>query len=356
MDRRVVAQLTTDITNIGQTGILGDRMPNRGEVPKSGIIRVVARKAQRKRAGTAGVAGSIGDLGPVRECAVIRLLAEEDCLGGAVGDLREPDTLHGGHQSTVGNDPTAVPAVNLEGRRVIDAAGDTDIARHKERDPLPRRVATAHHARQRTRRTDTDAHFKLIEHLPVVAIGGVVVTDPTGGVVLCARRSACFIEPVIERGLLQEWQQNDPPRVAVEIGGRAFDPSRRKRLLRRLMPQQAQPDLLEVVEALNLPGRLSSRLHRRQQQPHQHADDGDHHQQFHQREAHPRGAPAAEQGNRRDSRGHGGTPTVRGSKYALMRMTRADFPCRHAKALRVEPGGQIFFLEFPHLDGGTQRG
>ena len=53
------------------------------------------------------------------------------------------------------------------------------------------------------------------------------------------------------------------------------------RLLDLLVVQAAQGDLLEVVPALRLPGGLPRRLHRRQQQRDQDADDRDHHQKFH---------------------------------------------------------------------------
>ena len=45
-----------------------------------------------------------------------------------------------------------------------------------------------------------------------------------------------------------------------------------------------QADLLEVVDALGTPGGLAGRLHGGQQQRDQDGDDGDHHQQFDQRE------------------------------------------------------------------------
>ena len=46
--------------------------------------------------------------------------------------------------------------------------------------------------------------------------------------------------------------------------------------------------LLQVVDALRAAGRFARGLHRRQQQRHQNADDGDHHQQLDQGEAAPR--------------------------------------------------------------------
>jgi len=47
----------------------------------------------------------------------------------------------------------------------------------------------------------------------------------------------------------------------------------------------SQADLPEVIGALRPPGGFAHRLHGRQQQRDQHADDGDHHQQFDQGES-----------------------------------------------------------------------
>jgi hypothetical protein len=46
-----------------------------------------------------------------------------------------------------------------------------------------------------------------------------------------------------------------------------------------------QPELLHVVAAAHSPRRFAGRLDRRQQQPDHHPDDGDHHEQFDEREA-----------------------------------------------------------------------
>ena len=48
---------------------------------------------------------------------------------------------------------------------------------------------------------------------------------------------------------------------------------------------QAEAELLQVVDALGPPGRLASRLDRRQQQRDQHRDDRDDHQQLDQGES-----------------------------------------------------------------------
>ena len=52
-----------------------------------------------------------------------------------------------------------------------------------------------------------------------------------------------------------------------------------------MMAVQGKRQLLEPVAAGRPSGRLACRLHRRQQQPHERADDRDHDQQFHERKA-----------------------------------------------------------------------
>ena len=52
-----------------------------------------------------------------------------------------------------------------------------------------------------------------------------------------------------------------------------------------MMVVQGQRQLLEPVAAGRPPGRLACRLHGRQQQPHERADDGDDNEQLHEREA-----------------------------------------------------------------------
>ena len=46
---------------------------------------------------------------------------------------------------------------------------------------------------------------------------------------------------------------------------------------------QCQANLLEIVHARRTPPRLAGRIDGRQQQADEDADDGDHHQQFHER-------------------------------------------------------------------------
>ena len=76
----------------------------------------------------------------------------------------------------------------------------------------------------------------------------------------------------------------DPPRRPVHIGVDFH--ARRGRGEFSVGPFEVvnrQPDLLEVVIALRAAGRLAGRLHRGQEQGHEHANNGDHHEQFHQR-------------------------------------------------------------------------
>ena len=61
----------------------------------------------------------------------------------------------------------------------------------------------------------------------------------------------------------------------------------------RMVVLEAEAELLDVVGTLRAPGRLAGRLDGREQQADEHADDGDHHQQFHEREAAPHGRSAS---------------------------------------------------------------
>jgi hypothetical protein len=55
-----------------------------------------------------------------------------------------------------------------------------------------------------------------------------------------------------------------------------------ERIVVRLQPQA---NLLEVIAALHAAGCFAGGLHRRQQQGDEHTDDGDHHQQLHERKS-----------------------------------------------------------------------
>ena len=53
----------------------------------------------------------------------------------------------------------------------------------------------------------------------------------------------------------------------------------------RLVLQKAERDLFQMIQALGSPCRLAGRLHGRQQQGNQDADDRNDDQQFHQRKS-----------------------------------------------------------------------
>ena len=59
-------------------------------------------------------------------------------------------------------------------------------------------------------------------------------------------------------------------------------PAGGKKRLFALVVQHGQPDLMQVVQALRPSSRLAGRLHRRQQQRDEDADDRNHHQTLHQ--------------------------------------------------------------------------
>ena len=66
----------------------------------------------------------------------------------------------------------------------------------------------------------------------------------------------------------------DRPLGIDRAGGQVLD--------RELIIVRRQRKLREVVQTRTSPRGLAGRLHGRQQQPHQHADDGNHHQKFYQ--------------------------------------------------------------------------
>ena len=51
-----------------------------------------------------------------------------------------------------------------------------------------------------------------------------------------------------------------------------------------MIGEQPQPDLFQVVQALDAAARFPGRLHGGQQEPDEHADDRDHHEKLGQRE------------------------------------------------------------------------
>ena len=74
------------------------------------------------------------------------------------------------------------------------------------------------------------------------------------------------------------------PGKAVIVAGRVPNQPFRQGVERIVELLVAQGQLLDIVGALGAAGRLARRLNCRQQQRHQDADDGDHHQKFDERE------------------------------------------------------------------------
>ncbi len=89
-------------------------------------------------------------------------------------------------------------------------------------------------------------------------------------------------EGAVQRILLDEVREHGrpaPTRIAV---GLAAHPACRETPVGRLVVVQGQPDLADVVLALDSPRRLPGGLDGREQQGNEHPHDGDHHQQLHQ--------------------------------------------------------------------------
>src|SRR5439155_21247642 len=96
------------------------------------------------------------------------------------------------------------------------------------------------------------------------------------------------VHELIDARLLDIWQEAGEGRIRVRCGrGDRVDAVGRKAVVRVFEVVQGQANLLKVVLALSAGGRLADLLHRRQQQPDEHGDDGDHNEQFDQ------GEPAA---------------------------------------------------------------
>lgn len=77
-----------------------------------------------------------------------------------------------------------------------------------------------------------------------------------------------------------EWPRQGRPRL-----WRRADPPRDDRAERRGVLVQGQPDLPQIVAALDAPGGLPRRLHGREQEGRQQANDGDHDERLDQRKA-----------------------------------------------------------------------
>ena len=114
----------------------------------------------------------------------------------------------------------------------------------------------------------------------------------TSGVARCGHESLtarASHRPVVEILLLEIRQQIDERRNVreVDIPCRKEIAHGRHRPFCRLVVCQREADLPQVVLARGSPGRFSGRLHRRQEQAHECADDGDHDQELDEREAMP---------------------------------------------------------------------
>ena len=102
------------------------------------------------------------------------------------------------------------------------------------------------------------------------------------------RRARRAIALLIQRRRFQERQAAILPASGLRLAKtpvRVADPcvapsGRREKLVRIVVQLPRQRNLFELVRALGSPGRFTRRLDRRQQQRHQHADDGNHHQQL----------------------------------------------------------------------------
>ena len=123
-----------------------------------------------------------------------------------------------------------------------------------------------------------------------------------------------LVPAVVERLLLHERKDPDGP------GGVLVRSRIRQRAVRLMVSVKRQPQLLEIVRAVDAPAALSRRLHRREQQGDEYGDDGNHHQQLHERN--PVGATgvrplppflqslATHHDNHDNSPGHGPIPTT----------------------------------------------
>jgi hypothetical protein len=92
----------------------------------------------------------------------------------------------------------------------------------------------------------------------------------------------------VEEGALLEIRQQvelEGAKYADTFSRRIVPNARRQMPLRVVMMVGGQAELLYVVFALRNAGRLAGRLHRRQEQSDQDADDGDHDEQLDKREA-----------------------------------------------------------------------
>ena len=95
-------------------------------------------------------------------------------------------------------------------------------------------------------------------------------------------------ELIVQILLLQLWQDADNPPFAIHFRcwiGACFviGDADGKDFVGRVVVVNRQPELPQLIAALHPPRRLARTLHRRQQQGHQDANDGNHHEQFDER-------------------------------------------------------------------------
>ncbi len=208
----------------------------------------------------------------------------------------------------VGVGPEASPK---HGRAAAVAAGAVHLG---EEDGVGQTIGD----KGRGVRADRVALFHVAEH---VIIGRIVADAPLVGPAIRSRGLAAGAgvirrtnkgrhhlkvlstrvtgrgEPAINAGLFDERQQEGKHGVIVpaipgigwckalrEGGVGTIGAERRKRAARVVDIVDGQAELLQVVFAFDPRGSLAHLLHGRQQQPDQDGNDGDHHQQFDQRE------------------------------------------------------------------------
>jgi hypothetical protein len=99
------------------------------------------------------------------------------------------------------------------------------------------------------------------------------------------QRNRARIERVVERLLLHERHDVHRPAVVRPAIAAAIDITGGKGLVGVVVVVQRQPELLHVVVALGAARRFPRGLDRGKQESHQDPDDGNHHQEFDEREA-----------------------------------------------------------------------
>ena len=120
----------------------------------------------------------------------------------------------------------------------------------------------------------------------------------------------------------------DRPRavVAHEGGAGRMEHARRKGAPGRLVVVRCQRELTDIVAAVTPPRRLAGRLHRRQEQADERADDGDHHQELDEGKTRPGIVKGSRHG--KTTRANG-VPVARWQNTVVSAKTRGDsFPAR----------------------------